>query len=179
MHSCSVSLSFSLLQMCGHLAKSLLKFQNEPARLVLIYTLLTCVRFNASFTWKLSSSVCRSAAVRNGDKELCAEGMSWNTVWRVQLPEKAELAAQAHCCCKGLPSSSLVLALVFVQLHRELVWFVNAWENFTWWNVDCCAGVPVLTGTQRWHLGTSREQSCKEWAVWPWQGFSPVVLDRV
>lgn len=170
--------------MCGHLAKSLLKFQNDPARLVWNYMLLTCLRFNASFTWKISSSLGHSAAVRNGDKELCAEEMSWNLVWgcsylrrlnwllRLTAAERGSLSLPLSwlwCLCNCTGSWSHLL------IHEKTI-LTKTLNGLSWRAVLvylCCR-----TGSQRWHLGTSGKQSCKEGAVWPWQGFFPVVLDR-
>lgn len=100
---------------------------------------------------------------------------------RVQLPENAELAAQAQCCWKGLSSASLVLPVVFVQLHRELVSFVNPWEKSPGWNsewleLDTCAVRLEPRGGSWGRAGSRavRSELCglgRDSSQWFWTGF--------
>ena len=165
--------SFSQMQMYGHLVKSLLKFQNEPDRLVWNYVLLTCLRSNDNFTWNILSILCHFAVVRNGDIEQCAEGTSWNLVWgcsymrwlnsllRHTVVERGSFPPPLcwlWCLCNCTGSGSNLL------IHEKTILTekVNSFLLLSWRAALvylCCQ-----TGIQRWHQGPSREQSCKEWA---------------
>lgn len=169
--------------MYGHLVKSLLKFQNEPYRLVWNYMLLTSLRLNSDFTWSILSILCHFDAVRNGDIEQCAEGMNWNLVWgcsymrwlnsllRLTAAERGSLPPPLRwlwCLCYCTGSWSNLLIHEKTNLTEKVNSFFLSWRAVLVYL--CCQ-----TGIQRWHQGTSREQCCKEWAVWPWWGLCAVV----
>lgn len=73
------------------------------------------------------------------------------------------------CLCDCTGSWSDLLIHEKTILTEEVDSFLLSWRAALAYL--CCQ-----TGIQRWHQGTSREQSCNEWTVWPQRGLCLVVL---